>query len=996
MSEATRAKLLKAFEISARLPRVTVDGVSACPLEAAAPLGVGPRQPKAAAGDDEANVSDPQPARTYYAFLYQDETPPRAGRPFLLRFESLEAEWFDTVWALFKTSLGGDVLESNLSTALGGRSIQEGYAGLPLDDRRRLYKLHLRYMVRTLRETDPAPVSLMEVLTDQLFTSQVRLGDWYVVTLAEGRLLDPLRQPETAGEAILATIGLTRDADGAPTLHSLLNIAPLTQVDPPLHAVLQGLHYAHPDPDASKGGGAAPAPPDPDISMSIASDNSITLHAETGDILVTGAWRPQGPPIRQVPAWRRPRRYRANPLGGAGGGPPPGGGPPFPPGGGGPPLPPGGGGPPPPGPPVGGGPPPLPPPPPVNPMVSHGANYQPFVGVNLVGAGNNIALWDRNGAVIAYCDYGLPTAVNINTYPAAALDPCVCSDPVIFLSHWDYDHYAMVRQVPNAIRRRWIAPVQVFGSVAGRELYVRILSEAPNGGALHLWPVPPAGAPPTHLMTSFGFLERANGLPVNDDGLVLYVRVVDDPAAIPVSALPAAFGARAMPAPLPAGIVPGMVLNTAIILNGGLAGEWIDWAIGAPFNATMIVVPVVGAAPPFGAPPAPGTAAGALVLLGAGLPGGAFNALWIPPGGVPLPAGIGGNYVPPGGAGGWAITPARFVAQGGFIIDFPSAATGPPHNNMMCVSPTPGTAWQPAPAAAPVPPPLAVGAALVPAVGLAAGGAAMWQPIWGGGQGPCWEIPQGVGAAAIPPVPAGAVALGVGAGAPPITINERYVVLPADAGFHHLPTMASWQAALAGGAGVVPHVVGLVATHHGSDSWIPPGLALPLQHIPGAPGFALAGSPTAGAVPADKIIYSYGTRIGGPNNGAHCYNVGGPGHPRPAAINAYSASGWGGPVAAPPPLPRTFHRLNTAPHDYHSAQPYNPLPVAAGIAPAAANALGHLNGDIAIGWDPAAPGPIAGDHFPPAHLPAAAPGPNAPAPIRRVCATCGQVRNFFF
>ncbi|WP_284615140.1 hypothetical protein [Aquabacterium humicola] len=946
----------------------------------------------------------------HLAFLYQDESPRGTPGPWLLRLEALEAEWFAAVWQVLKTQFGGDALQTTLAAALGGQSIQAGHPQLPPDVRRRLFELHLRYMTRTMLAGDPAPVGLIELLAGDAFIDRdaLREGDWFVVEFIAGPPLDPLRQPEDEGELTYAPLGLTRAQDGPPRLCDLLRIEPLARLDPPLHAMLQALHFPQPDPDAKPGHAAPPGgtPGGGDPVLAVDLQGTLYWHTDSGVVPISGpagasaAIPPSGgsPPLMRQFA-RANKRRRIDVGGGAGlpaGG---GGGPPVGGAGGAPVGLPAVGGPP-------GGGPAVAVAPPLNPMAPHPGAFQPFVGANLVGAGNNIALYDRAGRIVAFVDYGLPTNVNINTYPAAAPDPCVCDDPLMVLSHWDYDHYAMVRQVPAALRRRWIAPQQVFGSVAGRELYVRLLVEVPNGAALQLWPTPGVAAVPSHLMTPFGFAERATGPAVNDDGIVMYVRVQDDPAAIPAAAMPPGFGARVAPAvAVPPGMVPGMVLNTAVIVTppvapGFIDGEWVDYMLAGVFNPALVAIAAVaggGLAPPAAAQPA----GFGQVLVATG-----NMALWIPPAGAPLPPAVGGNYVPsvPSALGWWAVSAADFVALGGFIVDFPPAATGAPHQHMMCLSPTPGSNWLPvaaglpgAPGALPAP-----GALVVPAVGLAAG-AAMWQPIWGGGAGACWAIPlQPVAAAAIPPLPGGPAALPTTPGAAPVTPQERYVVLPGDAGYHHLPALAGWPAALAaaGGAaaaGAVPlHAVGLVATHHGSDSWIPAaGAAAALQHIPLEPG--IAGVLAAPVAASDKIVYSYGTRIGGPHNGAHCYAVGGPGHPRPAALAAYQANGWGNaPVLPAPPVTSTFHRLDTAPHDFESAQPYDPLPVAVPATPAQANAQGHLNGNVALGWDALAGGPLTGDHFPPAHVAAAAPGAGAPAPLRRICAGCAAARDYFF
>ncbi|GAA5016626.1 hypothetical protein GCM10025794_04700 [Massilia kyonggiensis] len=550
-----------------------------------------------------------------------------------------------------------------------------------------------------------------------------------------------------------------------------------------------------------------------------------------------------------------------------------------------------------------------------NPMAWTGSGAQPFVGVNMIGAGNNMALYGRDG-LVAYVDFGAPLSTNGNTAPACA-DPCVCGDPPMILSHWDYDHYAMARKVGGAWQRRWLAPQQVMGSVSARELYMRLLAAAPHGGALALWP---AGAGKTHLELPFGYVERGTGRPVNDDCLAVHVRTRDDPAGPPAAAWPAVFAPRPAPS-----AVAGPVRRRAIIVDNGLQATWFDtsartrwkYSVAIPFDTGLLWWPH------------PYPARGACVWLTTSNPTThpPVRAYWIPRDGLPAPSHPpGGPYAPviPNGApwpGGWAISPSDFVDLGGCIIDFPSDAAGIPVDDVMCVSPTPGTIW-----AAPTGPsaPGPGGATWFPA-------ATGWKPAWGGGG---WMVPlPAAGAAALAPLPAGPTAIVPVPGVPPVTPDEEYLLLPGDAGYQHLPSLQRRKNAVDRGH-AVPAYVGMVATHHGSDSWIPADATDALE--------AKAHIPAAGTA---KIIYSYGTRIRGGKKGAHCYVEHGFGHPRPAAIDAHAAAGWGTPDAT---APYAFNRLNTAPHDFESDQPFNPLPLARGATPATANSDGHYNGNVAL------------------------------------------------
>lgn len=246
-----------------------------------------------------------------------------------------------------------------------------------------------------------------------------------------------------------------------------------------------------------------------------------------------------------------------------------------------------------------GAPPPVPPP--ANPMLYHPGTSQPFVGVHSIGSGNCVGLYDRNGLAIAYTDFGYPLPPNVGTFPGLPL-PCVCNDPVMLISHWDYDHYAMAHQVPAAFNLRWMAPQQFMGPIDVRTVYMRVLLNVGGGGsaALYLWP---AGAP-GHLVTPFGTIERGtHPTPLlaagrNDSCLITHVRVADAPGGPPAVTWPAVFGNApgpvaipampipALPFPLPAaGALPG--IGAAAVMGGLPAGPI---GLGNPVNGGALPV----------------------------------------------------------------------------------------------------------------------------------------------------------------------------------------------------------------------------------------------------------------------------------------------------------------------------------------------------------------------------------------------------------------------
>lgn len=811
----------------------------------------------------------------------------------LLGFELLSAHWFRKVWQSYLSVLGHGGLPGQLAQALGDHGrLQDGFENFTRDMRQHLYDAHLRYGMRMLLQSDPAPVGLAELIAAPtlLDIAHVREGDWYLIEYRDGGSLAAPRQPTKLAEIVYTTIGLSTDQDGQPRRGTVLRIVPLALKDPALHALLQALHFPQVDPQVDLRPGEQGHPPTsgtPSIAMD--ASQHFVMQSAAGDFPLTFA-RQRDQPASTLSG----RTALMNALEAAESRVP--------------------------------GPPPdsrgagaaiglTPEPAPHNPMASTSSGTQPFVGVNMVGAGNNMALYGRDG-IVAYVDFGAPLPANANTAPAGA-NPCVCDDPRMILSHWDYDHYAMARKVGAAWRRRWLAPQQVMGSVSARELYVRLLASAPHGGALALWPV---GAGPTHLPLPFGYVERGTGAPVNDDCLAVHVRTRDDPAGPPVAAWPTIFAPR--PAPTTA---TNPVRRRAVIVGNPLDAAWFDTAARAPWRYS-VAVPVTARLWWLGHPFPTAGVAMRFKLVSPAMAGPIW-ARWIPATGLPVRGHPGGGTrtpVLPSGQpwpGGWAISASDFVALGGCIVDFPPQAAGAPVNEVMCISPTPGTIWAaPTNPAAPGP----GGATWFPAT-------SGWKPAWRSGG---WMLPlRASGAAALAPLPAGPTSIVPTPGVAPITAKEEYILLPGDAGCQYLPSLQTRRMAVASGH-AVPAYVGMVATHHGSDSWI--------RNNATGPANAIAHIPTASK---PKVVFSYGTRPNGSKPSAHCYVVKGYGHPRPAAIHAYGTFGWGTPGAAGPYL---FNRLNTAPHDFKSAQPFNPLGLASGLGPAAANSGGHYNGNVAL------------------------------------------------
>lgn len=847
------------------------------------------------------------PGGPYYAFLYQDETVSPKG-PALLRMEALPAEWFDARWSELRT----DPLVARVEDVLRGwegRDPREMIDALGYGPRASLYDVHREYG-DILLDLAP-PVAIIEMMVDEETSRRMRLrtGVWYRVVLGPGTRLAPLRNPEVAGEAILGELALRPEDDPPPTRHQVEGFEELRvscdQV--PIGPILAALHLPQTPPEDEDEWPVEVFAADVDEGGRLRRHRTIPADepVERDSRCVTEQRRKfascEDEPCscRLDFAWSRIPRSRRRRWASAA----------MPAGLGGEALASA----------------------PLTSKIRVGgvfgmaapavdaslisptaagttvAQFQPIVAANAVGAGNNIGIWDAAGQLTAYVDYGYPVPMNKDTFPTAA-PPCVCSDPLVILTHWDYDHFAMVRQERGALGLRWIAPRQQFGSVAMRELYVPLLRSAARGGRLYLWEKKDG-----HLATDFGLIGRAKGNTVNDDGLVVWVR-----ADVPTGGTPA-------------GAAPVRSRNLPLIFDSAVPGEWIDATVSPPFTGREVVVPT-DAGGDFAAR-AVEPLAGEVVTLPNGI-----SAHWVPEEGVPCAGG--GSYVPSGDCGGWAISAENYVEAGGVVLDFPGPGTG--HD----------------------------GTVVVCSKGAAEGEGALETP-----DGGTWKSEAGYGHEWLPIVTA--LRLGVEEGEPPFDADAAYVLLPGDAGYDWIP---------ADGVGVTPRVIGMVASHHGSATWLPRSRKKRT--------LAEAAVPAGRQSGCEQIVYSYGTGLDPHTLGRHCYaRPGHEGHPHTRVINVYKRRGWG---STNPCYAAPFTRLNTAPEDFQSLQRSDPLGIAT-TSPthAAAIANGHRSGNVAIGWDLATGGPLRGDHGLPYSSAPKSPGPGLAPPIRRGC-QCGKARDYYF
>jgi hypothetical protein len=147
-----------------------------------------------------------------------------------------------------------------------------------------------------------------------------------------------------------------------------------------------------------------------------------------------------------------------------------------------------------------------------------GAAASEAVAVYDVGHGNCNALID-GGRPSLYFDFGGGVLRNRHTFPAALGQFCMGADPVIVLSHWDFDHWSSGQRDVRALDRTWIVPKQKMGPT-----HTTFLGQIHARGQVLVWP-PGLAAVSAGDVT----LEQCTGPPGsrNDSGLAMVVDHAD-------------------------------------------------------------------------------------------------------------------------------------------------------------------------------------------------------------------------------------------------------------------------------------------------------------------------------------------------------------------------------------------------------------------------------------------------------------------------------------
>lgn len=148
------------------------------------------------------------------------------------------------------------------------------------------------------------------------------------------------------------------------------------------------------------------------------------------------------------------------------------------------------------------------------------------VNVYDVGQGNFNAVTDQTGIPFLYFDIGGGAYWNAHTYqPPNPRNLCLGNNPLIVLSHWDYDHWwtlnKLIRneRIPENHNIKIIAPVQDLGAIQWR--FYNLLID--NGFLVDLWPQN-LNNPNFIKINECITIIKCNGPTKNNSGLAIIVK----------------------------------------------------------------------------------------------------------------------------------------------------------------------------------------------------------------------------------------------------------------------------------------------------------------------------------------------------------------------------------------------------------------------------------------------------------------------------------------
>ncbi len=137
-----------------------------------------------------------------------------------------------------------------------------------------------------------------------------------------------------------------------------------------------------------------------------------------------------------------------------------------------------------------------------------------------VGHGSAHAMADDAGLVRLYSDVGAATRFNAASLPPGGPRYCACADPIIVLSHWDYDHWRGIEYEPALLPVTWLVPVQPLKGPTHSRVAARVLNAGGRMLPIKRSSRPRVSAGGVGQSISIGY---CTGKSTNDSGLLLTV-----------------------------------------------------------------------------------------------------------------------------------------------------------------------------------------------------------------------------------------------------------------------------------------------------------------------------------------------------------------------------------------------------------------------------------------------------------------------------------------
>lgn len=147
----------------------------------------------------------------------------------------------------------------------------------------------------------------------------------------------------------------------------------------------------------------------------------------------------------------------------------------------------------------------------------YGRELPPSAGVAVydVGQGSCQALVDKKHHVpLVYVDFGGGVLFNRATFPKEFAGFCFTTEPLIILSHWDWDHWSSAYRFPKAMRMNWLTP-----KVPETPIQQAFAADLLSRGRLHVWD----DTYPTKTVHGKVLVERCTGKTSNDSGFAVTV-----------------------------------------------------------------------------------------------------------------------------------------------------------------------------------------------------------------------------------------------------------------------------------------------------------------------------------------------------------------------------------------------------------------------------------------------------------------------------------------